>query len=200
MPCPVFAAMTRYKAEMARIAAAATLNIGHVDLTVGSIFQDGRYVKTKFSKCFTTWFLRIDPIYLDRMTAWIAELRGQLLFSSTDPLFPRPKMQVSPELGFQCVGLTRTPYSSEDRLRKFIKEAFTAAGLPPFTPHRFRNTLVQMSNAFCSTPEQIKAISMNLGHDKTSTTVDDYGRLSPERQGEVIKAMRRWAKDEPGTE
>lgn len=108
-------------------------------------------------------------------------------------------MQVSPELGFRCVGLTRTPYSSEGSLRKFINEAFTSAGLPPFTPHRFRNTLVQMSTAFCSTPEQIKAISMNLGHEKISTTIDDYGRLSPERQGEVIKAMRRKAKGAPAT-
>lgn len=184
----------------ARIAAAVTLTIGHVDLAAGSIFQDGRNVKTKFSKSFTTWFLPIDPIYLDCLTAWIAELRGQLLFSSTDSLFPRPKMQVSPELGFQCIGLTRAPYSGEESLRKFIKEAFTSAGLPPFTPHRFRNTLVQMSNAFCSTPEQIKAISMNLGHEKISTTIDDYGRLSPERQGEIIKAMRRKANDMPDTD
>jgi integrase/recombinase XerD len=184
----------------ARIAAAATLTIGHVDLVAGSIFQDGRDMKTKFSKSFTTWFLPIDQIYLDCLTAWIEELRVIHLFSSTDPLFPRPKMQVSPVLGFQCVGLTRTPYSSEDSLRKFIKEAFSAAGLPPFTPHRFRNTLVQMSNSFCSTPEQIKAISMNLGHEKISTTIDDYGRLSPERQGEVIKAMRSKAKDKTSNE
>ena len=175
----------------ARIAAAASLTIGHVDLAAGNIFQDGRDMRTKFSKSFTTWFLPIDPVYLDCLTAWIAELRGQLLFSTTDPLFPRPDMQASPELGFHCVGLSRKPYSSEDALRKLIKSAFTAAGLPPFTPHRFRNTLVEMCNDFCNTPEEIKAISMNLGHEKVSTTIDDYGRMSPERQGEVIKKMRR---------
>ena len=38
---------------------------------------------------------------------------------------------------------------------------------------------------------------MNLGHEKISTTIDDYGRLSPERQGEVIRAMRPKPKDEP---
>jgi integrase/recombinase XerD len=179
----------------ARIAAAASLTIGHIDLKEGSIFQDGRNVNTKFSKSFTTWFLPIDPIYLACLTAWIAELRGQLLFGNTDPLFPRPKMMVSPTTGFQVVGLTREHYASEESLRKFIKEAFTNAGLPPFSPHRFRNTLVELSNSLCTTPEEIKALSMNLGHERVSTTIDDYGRLSPERQGEVIKAMRRKAKD-----
>ncbi|MDZ4310075.1 MAG: hypothetical protein U1A24_05915 [Cypionkella sp.] len=125
---------------------------------------------------------------------------GELLIQRDADVAPFAEMQVSPELGFQCIGLTRAPYSSEDSLRKFIKEAFTSAGLPPFTPHGLRNTLVQMSNAFCSTPEQIKAISMNLGHEKISTPIDDYGRLSPEPQGEIIKAMRRKAKDEPDTE
>jgi hypothetical protein len=39
-------------------------------------------------------------------------------------------------------------------------------------------------------PEEIKAISMSLGHDKVSTTLNDYGRMLPERQGEIIKQMR----------
>ena len=52
-----------------------------------------------------------------------------------------------------------------------------------------------MASKFCNTPEEIKAISMNLGHENVSTTIDDYGRISPERQGEIIKKMRK-KKDE----
>ena len=174
----------------ARVAAMASLTLGHVDLVEGCVFQDGRDVDTKFSKTFTTWFLPINPAFLICLCDWIAELREKLLFSATDPLFPRPDMRVEPLIGFQCIGLLRKPYTSDDSLRKFIKAAFSAAGLPPFSPHRFRNTLVKMSNEFCNTPEEIKAISMNLGHSRVSTTIDDYGRLSPERQGEIIKNMR----------
>ncbi len=35
---------------------------------------------------------------------------------------------------------------------------------------------------------------MNLGHSKVSTTIDDYCRISPERQGEIIKKMRDQSK------
>lgn len=134
----------------ARIAAAASLTIGHVDLVEGSVVQDGRDVDTKFSKTFTSWFLPGDPIFLECLTAWIAELRDKMLFGPTDPMFPRPEMRVSPKLGFQCIGLSRTPHSSDNSLRKFIREALAAAGLPPFTPHRFRNTVVDMSNKYCT--------------------------------------------------
>lgn len=179
----------------ARIAAAASLTLGHVDLVEGCVFQDGRDVDTKFSKTFTTWFLPVDPSFWEVLSAWINELREVLLFGNTDPLFPRPEMRVSPTLGFQCIGLSRKPYTGDDSLRKFIKAAFTAAGQPAYTPHRFRNTLVKMASKFCNTPEEIKAISMNLGHENVSTTIDDYGRISPERQGEIIKKMRK-KKDE----
>lgn len=175
----------------ARIAAAASLKIGHIDLVAGSIFQDGRDVNTKFSKTFTTWFFPVEGMYLDCLTAWIVELRTLLLFGTGDPLFPQPKMSVSSESGFQCTGLSRKPYVGEDRLRVFIKHAFTNAGLPAYSPHRFRNTLVDLGNIFCTTPAEIKAWSMNLGHDNISTTIDDYGAISPQRQGEIIRSMRK---------
>lgn len=31
---------------------------------------------------------------------------------------------------------------------------------------------------------------MNLGHTSIKTTVDDYGAISPERQGEVMRKLR----------
>lgn len=174
----------------ARVSAVASLTVGHVNLVDGSIFQDGRDIDTKFSKTFTTWFLPFDPMFLNCLTDWIAELREKMLFCATDPLFPRSAVRSSPELGFQSTGLSRKPYSGDESLRKIIKATFAAAGLPPFTPHRFRNTLVDMSNMFCNTPEEIKALSMNLGHSKIATTIDDYCRISPERQGEIIRGMR----------
>lgn len=174
----------------ARIDAVASLKIGHVDLTEGCVFQDGATVRTKFSKTFTTWFLPVGQEYEECLADWIRELTKDHLFGPSDPLFPKPKMQISPADGFQFVGLTRDHYKSNDSLRRFIKETFAAAGLPPFTPHRFRNTLVQMSNRYVTTVEELKAVSMNMGHSSIQTTVDDYGQISPQRQGEIIKRLR----------
>ena len=43
----------------ARDSATASFKIKHVDLSAGSVFQDAREVKTKFSKTFTTYFFPV---------------------------------------------------------------------------------------------------------------------------------------------
>jgi integrase/recombinase XerD len=88
-------------------------------------------------------------------------------------------------------GLSRDHYKTNDCLRRAIKQTFAAAGLPPFTPHRFRNTLVAMSNEYVTTAEELKAVSMNLGHSSVQMTVDVHGQISPQRQGEIIKQLRK---------
>lgn len=179
----------------ARIDAVASLKLGQVNLVEGCVFQDGAVVRTKGSKTFTTYFNPVDKDYEDCLCAWIAELKKEHLFGPNDPLFPKPKMLISPTEGFRLAGLSRDHYTTDDSLRKFIKSAFMAAGLPPFTPHRFRNTLVQMSNDYVTTAEELKAVSMNLGHSSVQTTVDHYGQISDQRQGEVMKRLRQKVRD-----
>ena len=60
------------------------------------------------------------------------------------------------------------------------------AGLPDFKPHSFRNTLVQLAHDVCKTPEQFKAWSQNLGHEKVFTTFLSYGEVACHREGEII--------------
>jgi uncharacterized protein YqeY len=50
---------------------------------------------------------------------------------------------------------------------------------------------VDLSNGYVTTAEELKAVSMNLGHSSIKTTVDDYGAISPQRQGEVMQKLRR---------
>ena len=58
-----------------------------------------------------------------------------------------------------------------------------------FNPHSFRNTLVQLSQDVCKTPEQFKAWSQNLGHEKVLTTFLSYGEVAYQRQGEIIRGL-----------
>jgi len=62
-------------------------------------------------------------------------------------------------------------------------------GLPYFNPHSFRNTLVQIGQEICKTPEQFKAWSQNLGHEKVLTTFLSYGAVACLRQGEIIRGL-----------
>ena len=87
------------------------------------------------------------------------------------------------------VGLARAHWSSAARIRTIFRDAFTSAGLPYFNPPSFRNTLVRQGQADCKSPEEFKAWSQNLGHDKVSTTLLSYGQVECRRQGEIIRGL-----------
>ena len=75
------------------------------------------------------------------------------------------------------------------RIRAIFRGAFEAAGLAYFNPHSLRNTLLRLGQSICQTPEDFKAWSQNLGHEKVLTTFTSYGQVSASRQGEIIKNL-----------
>jgi len=171
----------------ARDGAVASLRLKHINMIDGCVYQDAREVKTKNSKTITTYFLPVDPGYLDCFTAWLKHLKGVALFGPGDPLFPPAKIK-SIDGTFQVAGLNRETYKNANAIRAVIKEAFTRADLPPFTPHAFRKTLVKWADSAYPSREAFKAFSQNIGHTSVITTVSAYCAVSTERQGELIKS------------
>ena len=85
--------------------------------------------------------------------------------------------------------MSREHCSSASPIRTIFREAFTHPGLQYFNSCSFRNTLVQLGQKVCQTPEQLKAWSQNLGHEKVLTTFLSYGEVAPSRQGEIMRGM-----------
>lgn len=173
----------------ARDTALASIKLKHVDLAAGSVYQDAREVKTKFSKSFTTFFFPVGDEVRQILVDWINYLRLVKLWGNDDPLFPSTEIAVGASRQFEATGLMRAHWSTASPIRAIFQQAFTAAGLPYFNPHSFRSTLVQLGEARCQTPEQFKAWSQNLGHDGVLTTFYSYGSVAPRRQGEIIKDL-----------
>lgn len=178
----------------ARDGALASIKLKHVDLAQGRLDQDAREVKTKFSKTFSTWFFPVGGEGLTIVTDWIAHLRGALLWGESDPLFPATRMATGPDGGFVVAGLTRECWSTAEPIRRIFREAFTAAGLPYFKPHSIRDTLVQLGERVCATPEQFKAWSQNLGHENVLTTFTSYGAVASHRQATLIRGLNAAAR------
>lgn len=175
----------------ARDGALASLKLKHVNLAEGVVDQDARDVRTKASKSFATWFFPVGGDALEIFTGWCQHLRDTLLWGGSDPLFPKTQIGLGATGGFEAVGLSRECWSSAGPIRTIFREAFTAAGLPYFNPHSFRDTLVQLGERTCTTPETFKAWSQNLGHERVLTTFTSYGRVSPQRQAELIRDLGR---------
>lgn len=170
----------------ARDSAIASMKLKHVDLIAGYINQDAREVKTKFSKTFYTYFFPVGEEISIIVSDWVFYLKDKKLWGNDDPLFPATLVEQSPEKQFIAAGLARAHWSSASPIRSIFREAFTRAGLPYFNPHSFRNTLAMLGEAVCRTPEEFKAWSQNLGHEKVLTTYISYGEVACQRQGEII--------------
>ena len=62
-------------------------------------------------------------------------------------------------------------------------------GLPYFRPHTVRDTLIQFAYRLGLSPEQLKALSQNMGHSNVLTTLHGYGHITTERQGELLAQL-----------
>jgi integrase len=173
----------------ARDSAIASLKLKHVDLIEGCVRQDARDVKTKFSKSFTTCFFPVGGDALKILCDWITDLAHEKLFGNDDPLFPKTYVAVGAELKFEAQGLTREHWATAAPIRRIFRDAFGAAGLPYFNPHSFRKTLTQLGERLCTTPEEFKAWSQNLGHENVMTTLMSYGSVASSRQAAIIRQL-----------
>jgi integrase/recombinase XerD len=76
-------------------------------------------------------------------------------------------------------------------IRRIFRKAFEHAGLPYFNPYSFRKTLAALAERLCSTPEEFKAWSQNLGHEDVLTTFSSYGTVAQGRQAELLGGLQR---------
>jgi len=173
----------------ARDGAMASLRLKHIDIVEGLVEFDAREVDTKASKTFRTWFFPVVPLARQIVIEWLEHLRRDLLWGNDDPVFPATRVTQGPDRQFQVTGLDHKPWSSADPIRDVFKAAFTRAGLQYFNPHSFRKTLGLFGEEICRTPEQFKAWSQNLGHEKVMTTFSSYGAVSGRRQSEIMREL-----------
>jgi len=173
----------------ARDSAIASMKLKHVDLHAGSVHQDAREVRTKYSKTFTTFFFPVGDEILEIVAEWVKYLREMKLWGNNDPLFPATRIALGATRQFEVAGLGTNHWSSAAPIRVIFRNAFASAGLPYFNPHSFRKTLGALGEVLCQTPEQFKAWSQNLGHEGVLTTFYSYGEVGNRRQGEIIRGL-----------
>ena len=179
----------------ARDGAIISLKLKHLNIAEGKLVQDAREVKTKFSKTFTTWFFPVPTEVLQIATDWVAFLTKDQLFGPNDPLFPATRVELDEQHVFRATGLSRAHWANATPVRKIFKQAFERAGLPYGNPHSFRNTLAQLGEQLCRTPEEFKTWSQNLGHEKVMTTFTSYGHVADARQRDLIRGLAHTSDD-----
>ena len=175
----------------ARDSAIASMSLKHVDIINNQVIQGARDVNTKFSKTFTSNFFPVDKRgYVKSIVVeWVDYLKNKLLFGNDDPVFPQTEVKQNKLKRFTAYGLQKQHWSSANPIRAIFKKAFNDTGFDYYNPHSFRNTLVQLGQRICFTPEQMKAWSQSLGHDNVMTTLVSYGEVKIDRQAEIMEEL-----------
>ncbi len=114
----------------ARVDAAASTRLKHVNLEEGKVFQEGAKVRTKFSKTFVTHFYPVGSDVHAILSEWVTFLKTERLWGPDDPLFPSTRMALGASGHFEVAGLDRKCWSNSAPVRKIFREAFEAAGCP----------------------------------------------------------------------
>lgn len=169
-----------------RISAVISLKRKHYDARRELVTQNPRDVDTMFSKRIDTYLFPIGETFKVIFADWVDHYDNILLFGPEDPLFPATRMGHDNQMQFRAAGLRRAHWKTSGPARSIYKHAFSAAGLPPYTPHSFRHMIVAEMYGRDLSIAEFKAVSQNLGHEGMATTFTSYGKLSLEEQGRLI--------------
>ena len=175
----------------ARVDAAASIRLKHVNLEDWKVFQDAKQVRTKYSTSSKTTFFPVGADIVAIFSDWVMLLQKERLWGLDDPLFPATRMGLDASGKFAPAGLDRKCWANTSPIWKIFREAFEAVGLPYFNPHSFRSTLALQGERTCQTFEDLKAWSQNLSHKGLMTTLCSYGQIEERRQAEIIRSLGR---------
>lgn len=169
-----------------RVAALVSLKIKHVDLQEQSVTQNPREVATKFGKAIDTFFAKEFEEAETALADWMTFCDEVALYGPDDPLFPATAIAANSNSGFEANGFTRGHWKSTEPVRKIVRTAFEAAGVPNYGPHAFRHMLARYAAKNAGSVAELVAASQNLGHTDVLTTLRSYGQISREDQRKLI--------------
>ena len=148
-------------------------------------------VKTKFTKTIYTTLFKFDNKLLKYVLDWYKYLKEEKLFDNLKPLFPSTNIELMSKTqhSFISTGISKEFWSDAGPMRKMFKARAQQMGLEYYSPHKFRHFAIREASDHAVGPEQMKAISQNVGHERIATTFFSYGAIDTHRVASVINDL-----------
>ena len=170
-----------------------------VTLSIGCYVPETRMVKqlpslgveTKFSKEIYTTLLPIDPELYRYFSEWYEYLVKERHYGIEDPLFPCTDIaQIGPDHhAYEVKGVSKRFWKDAGPMREIFRDRAKQTGVEYFYPHTFRHFVTNIAEKYMTTPEQMKALSQNLGHEHIATTYRSYGSIGTSRVNELMRSL-----------
>ncbi len=177
-----------------RIESLISLKVGSIDINKQLIKQRIKEgVSTKFSKNIDSFYFPLPSKEFKQVFEnWYNYITLELGYKQNYALFPKAHITLNDDLFFTQQGFGKKPkhFTSTTQGRKIIQECFNVANYS-FNPHSVRHSIAHLGEQTCTTAEQMKAWSQNLGHSSIDTTFSSYGTVSISRVKEVLGKLGR---------
>ena len=147
-------------------------------------------VKTKYGKEIVTTMPDFDSEFYEILVIWHYEL-GAMGFGQDDPLFPRMAPCKEEYLCYSESNTLSKDLLTARAMYTLVKAAFINAGFSNYHCHSFRDSHIFYGIKAARNIQDLKAISLNVGHEKIGTTIRDYGGLAGEEVHNTILQMSK---------
>lgn len=149
------------------------------------IYINPKDVEVKFAKTRHAYFMPFDKAWMDNVLRWRERLI-ELGWKNKDPLFPTFVNKTS-SFGFQGGIPQKIPFKDNSIIIYIFRNACNDAGARYLNLHSFRHMIARW--AASQSPEMFNAVSQSLGHTSMRTTFEVYGKLSPEKVGQIFMKL-----------
>jgi integrase/recombinase XerD len=159
-----------------RIDCLASLKIGSFNSREKSLdLNPNKGVRTKFSKRFKTVLFVFAPELMNLVTDWY-RLLVDSGYGPNDPFFPKARQEMDGCAFIESTELTKE-HISASRIRAMLKTVYQIAGMPYYNPHSYRHSCINQAMELAEDAQDIKAISMNVGHKAIDLIMAIYAQL-----------------------
>lgn len=160
-----------------------SLHVSHFDFSNRLIIQDSKHSRTKNGKSLRIRFFPLPLIFSGIVLEWKDELVDQG-FDEQDALFPDDRILVGKRRTSSSAAIL--PMSSTHSVTIAFKIASGLIG-KRFSPHSAKHCIGRLSLKVCKSPEELKAWSMNMGHENEEITLKYYKRIPDSRIIEIFE-------------
>lgn len=163
------------------------VSIGAVNIEKMEILQKN----AKFGKDILTKIFNFDDDMRAYFVEWYNYLREKKLFGNTQPLFPRTKAsQTEENLSFTYENIDSEYWQSYSSIHQVFKQRAIEAGIPKFSPHKYRHLSVSLAFDKCKGGgREIKTISQHFGHEDVRTALQVYGNMKPNELSDMLEKI-----------
>jgi|GEM_PF-1128436 len=163
-----------------RAGALSSLRLKHLDLVARTVTQDGSEMRAKNGKSFVVQWFPGAEYFETFVIEWKAELQA-LGLGAQDALFPHASYlkKRKPE------GDVVRPLNTNGSVNRAF--AIASKGInKSYSPHSARHYIAAQRDKFCSSREELKAWSLNMGHEKEAITETHYAKMTSSARMEIL--------------